>query len=1351
VSVPSPEPPEDRIAIVGMACRVPGAPDLEAFWRNVVSGVESIETLSVDELRAAGVSESLIRDPQYVRAGGFVPGVDGFDAALFNCTPREASMLDPQHRLLMECAWNALEHAGHSCIDRSVRTGVYVGVANSTYTRDHVQPSLEPRDSSGAYQALIAGERDFLATRISYFFDLSGPSVNVQTACSTSLVAVHLACQALIAGECDMALAGAAAVRLPQRVGYQYEEGMILSHDGHCRPFDADASGTVVGNGAGIVVLRRLADAIADGDTVHAVILGSAVNNDGSQKLGYTAPGVEGQASVIREAQMLAGVSAESIGYLEAHGTGTSLGDSIEVLALTEAFRRSTTRRGFCALGSVKSNIGHLDTAAGVVGLIKAALALSRQMIPPCVHFRRANPALGLETTPFFVPSVARPWADGSPRRAGVSAFGIGGTNAHVVLEASEIAQPSSASRRWQLLCVSAKTEGAVRKIASALADHLANPPAPTLPDVAFTLAVGRRLHEHRSAIVCASGSEASERLGAVTSSAKAVSGRGMAWIFPGEEGVYPDMGRALSGQEPVFRAAVAEAMFALSEFPHASPADVALFAMEHGLVALWRDWGATPQAILGIGAGTYAAAVAAGMLTLGDAARLLAVRKRADLFGAELATMTIRPPSTGWVSSMTGTWLTDTAATNPDHWVSQLSQPPRTAAALQSLLEGSDRAVLTVGPGTVTMLAEHAGPHAILADSCGSGVDETHAIANAVATLWSAGVSVDWRQYYSLETRRREPLPQYPFERMRHWIDRPARTVVVAESAARSGEPAAYLPTWLRAPKLPHQRDFTGSWVIVGDVQGIATRLSARLKEGGATVATAGPDAPAWRAILRETGARHIVLLGASYESLVALGKVLASENIQDGVVSLLAVTEDLHRVTGEESFCAAASLALGPLRVLPQEHPEIICRNIDIVSCISSDVVDLLLAECAAPVAPAVVAIRGSHRWRLSVEKAETTPVSTPYSVDRPVYLIVGGLGLVGLALARHLHDAERARLVLVGRTPLLPLAASESDAADIVILDIDAKAIPEQDTRTARLHSLAELRHDGADLLCVTADVSDEHDLRRAFAAAEAAFGRVDVVVHAGGATRGETFTPFEELTPETARRHFRPKVDGVEALRNISREKPLRACVLMSSLSSVLGGLGFAAYAAANAYLDAVAQHDDGLNGVRWLSIGWDAWQSPEQADRPEIAGELMQHAIAASAGAALFSRLLASDTGAHVLVSTTDLVERFARASQPQTARIQTAVVPAIIKLPVASTEDVITSTWAELLGVDTVGPHDDFYDLGGNSLLATQVVSRLRRTFGIQLSVRAMFEENTVAGLARYVDTLSRSGSATAS
>ncbi len=674
------------VAIVGLSGRFPGAPSVERFWDNLCSGLSSIARFSDEELAAAGVSPEQRRDPRYVPAGGVLDGVELFDAGFFGYNPREAELLDPQQRLFLECAWEALENAGYDSQRVPGPVGVFASLGFSRYL-GQILANGDPA-AVGGLQLLLGNDKDFLATRVSYKLDLAGPSMTVQTACSSSLVAVHLACQNLRLGACDMALAGGVSIALPQGSGYLYEEGGIASPDGFCRAFDAEARGTVGGSGIGIVVLKRLEDALADGDTIHAVLLGSAVNNDGgTAKAGYTAPSVAGQAAVIAAALAAAGVSPESVGYVEAHGSGTPLGDPIEVAALNQVFGRGTRRAGSSLLGSVKTNVGHLDAAAGVTGLIKTALALEHRQIPPSLHFTAPNPAIDFAAGPFRVAERLTDWnADGGPRRAGVSAFGIGGTNVHAVLEEAPPAAPSSSSRPWQVLLLSARTPAALERMTDRLADRLEADPDLSLADAAYTLRVGRRPFAHRRAVLAATREDAVTALRerdprrVWTSAARetAAGRRSVAFLLPGVGDQYPGLARDLYVEELVFRQEIdrcaellvphlgldlREALFATEETEESAPAksdlrallgrggrresaarvllretriaQPAMFALGYALARLWMSWGAQPAALLGYSLGEYTAACLAGVMELPDALALVA--RRARLIG-ELA-----------------------------------------------------------------------------------------------------------------------------------------------------------------------------------------------------------------------------------------------------------------------------------------------------------------------------------------------------------------------------------------------------------------------------------------------------------------------------------------------------------------------------------------------------------------------------------------------------------------------------------------------------------------------------------------------------------------------------------------
>ncbi|RMH16883.1 MAG: SDR family NAD(P)-dependent oxidoreductase [Acidobacteria bacterium] len=646
-----------EIAIIGMSINLPGARDVERYWQNLLDGVESIRTFTREEALADGVDPALLDQPGYVLAGPVVDDVDLFDAAFFGISPREAELMDPQQRLFLECCWHALEDAGYDPATCGTTVGIYAGTKASTYLFFNLLAHPELFATHGELPIMAANDKDYIANRIAYKLGLGGPAISVQTACSTSLVALHLACQGLLAGECDMALAGGVAVRVPQ-AGYLYNPGEVTSPDGHVRAFDHRAQGTVFGSGLGVVVVKRLEDALADGDHVYAVIKGSAVTNDGDRKVGFTAPGRDGQERVVRNALLTAEVDPRSITYLEAHGTGTLIGDPIEVGALTRVYRQHTAERRYCALGSVKTNIGHLNAAAGVASLVKAVLALNHRRIPGTLHFEKPNPQLELDESPFFIntETIDYPRADG-PLRAGVSSFGIGGTNAHVILEEPPPQPAGAPGRRHQLLLLSARSEKAAAELAPRLAAHLEAHPEQLLDDVAFTLAVGRRRFEHRRFAVVTdrddarrvlAGEEPQRLLGGYQPTDE----RPVVFLFSGQGSQHAGMAAALYRNEPTFRRHLDHAAEVLEPLLGADlrqllwpPADAleaaqaqlketaftqpALFAVEYALARLWQSWGIEPQAMIGHSIGEYVAACLAGVMSADDALRLVAHRGR--------------------------------------------------------------------------------------------------------------------------------------------------------------------------------------------------------------------------------------------------------------------------------------------------------------------------------------------------------------------------------------------------------------------------------------------------------------------------------------------------------------------------------------------------------------------------------------------------------------------------------------------------------------------------------------------------------------------------------------------------
>ncbi len=876
-----------EIAIIGMAGRFPGAQNTEEFWNNLQGGIESVTFFNNEQLRAAGVSEEALHSEDYVKARPLLKNIELFDAEFFGYSPREASVTDPQHRLFLECVWESLEIAGYDVERYKGTIGVYAGISKSSYLYNNLITNPKDTALSDEFESYLFNSPDALTTRAAYKLNLKGPCCTVQTFCSSSLVAVQIACQSLLNYECDIVIAGGVTIVVPQNTGYWYKEGFIPSPDGHCRPFDADAKGTIFGNGVGVVVLKRYEEALKEGDHIEAIIKGSAKNNDGSLKVSYTAPSVTGQAKVIVEALADAEVDPETISYIETHGTGTALGDPTEIEALTKAFRLKTNMNKFCAIGSVKSNVGHLDAASGVTGLIKTVLALKHRQIPPSLHFKRSNPNIDFDSTPFYVNTKLTEWtANTFPRRAGISSFGIGGTNAHVILEEAPKAELSSDTRPYQLLIFSAKTESALEKMTHNFVEHIKKNPEINLADAVYTLQIGRKAFNHRRIAVCQNIDTAISILKTrdpdhVWSIYQEKRNPPIVFMFTGQGSQYVNMGLDLYRSESEFRLNIDRCSDILQHYLNKDIRRIiypkndnikdaerelnqtyitqpALFTIEYSLSKLWISWGIHPEALIGHSIGEYVAAVLAGVFTLEEALSIVVKRsqlmqnlpsgsmlavpisnesiipllnddislaasnapsycvvsgeKRAiDLFKSKLAKeginsrelhtshafhsemmnpilndftkevskVNLNPPEIPFISNVSGSWITSEQATDPNYWSKHIRNTVRFFEGIEELLKAKNRIFLEIGPGQtlgtlVRMNSNLTDDHTVLSSlphpkEHGSDVAF---ILKTIGKLWLAGIDFNWQKLYREESRQRLPLPTYPFERKRYWID---------------------------------------------------------------------------------------------------------------------------------------------------------------------------------------------------------------------------------------------------------------------------------------------------------------------------------------------------------------------------------------------------------------------------------------------------------------------------------------------------------------------------------------------------------------------------------------------------
>jgi len=1523
-----------EIAIIGMSGRFPGAQDVDSFWQNLRNGIESITFFSDEELLAEGIDPALLNEPNYVKANGILEDIELFDAAFFGYSPGEAEILDPQQRLFLECAVGAIENAGYDVNRIKGQVGVFAGISISDYLLNHIFSHQSLMESVGEFPLLLANDKDFLSTRISYKLNLTGPSINVQTACSTSLVAVHLASQSLRNGECDIALAGGVSIQTPQKVGYLYQPDMIVSPDGHCRAFDAKAQGTIGGSGVGIVVLKRLDQALADGDYIHAVIKGSAINNDGALKVGYTAPSVDGQAAAIAEA--MREVDPETITYIETHGTGTTLGDPIEVAAMTQAYQQRTQKKGFCAIGAVKTNVGHLNAAAGVTGLIKSVLALKHKMLPPSLYFEQPNPKIDFANSPFFVNNTLSEWKSDGVHRCGVSAFGMGGTNAHVVLEEAPPREPASPGRAWQLLTLSAKTDSALKAAAMNLAIYLKEHPEINFADVAYTLQVGRQTFKHRGMVVCHEVNEAIKVL--ETFDPKRISiyaseprERPIAFMFPGLGDHYVNMAKGLYQSEKIFReqidfccdwlkpllgldlrellypnieatekseSTIVESKFDLRKMlaPQPESADGSsqklnqtiftqptVFVLEYALAKLWMSWGIIPQAMIGYSIGEYVAACIAGVISLEDALRLVAERAKmidklplgsmlavplseaeilpllteelslaiistpkqcvvsglpkaigefeirlkekeivcrrlqsshafhswmmdgcSEPLGKLIANIPLKPPTIPYISNVTGTWITKEQATDPHYWVQHTGHTVRFADGIDTLLQTPDWIFFEVGPGRSlgSFVFQHPAIQKIeerVVLSSLRHMNEQQAddafLLNILGQLWLAGIQIKSSSFYGEEIRYRLPLPSYPFERQRYWIE-PSTDTATREISASSASPAKksdiadwfYLPSWkrsvLQTPLLKTSEPYR--CLVLMDEWGLASQLVKRLEQLGHEVITVRmgttltrsserdyilnhQNSDDYEALFKElstldkmphkivhlwtitqndclnaTGFEEVEKAQAlGFYSLLFIAQALGKLNFTDAL-QLMVVSNHLLAVTETEVLCPAKATVLGPLKVMGQEYPNIHCRSIDVVisSSEETEVIDTLLMEMTSKYADRVIAYRGRQRWvqtfepvRLLEPAEETSPLR-----EGGVYLITGGLGKIGLVLAEHLAKTVRAKLILTGRSTFI---ASKEWKNWLTTHD-------EHDEISLKIKKVQALEELGAEVFIARADVANQQQMQEAITMAEERFGQINGVIHAAGVVEDSSFSSIEESRKTHCERQFQPKIYGTLVLEKVLEKNKLDFCFLMSSLSSVLGGLGFVAYSAANIFMDAFAyQQNRSKKSVPWQSVNWDGWQFDNNNTEPSssIGTTVAEFAFQVDEGVNALRRVLSYPQLTQLVVSTGDLQTRIEQwvlleSKQKESGKSSTRYARNLTTPYVAPSNEVeqkLADIWQTLLGIEQVGIHDNYFDLGGHSLLAVRLMGQIGQQFGEHLPIATLLEGQTIEKLAHLL------------
>ncbi len=1426
-----------EVAIIGIAGKFPGAPDLDHFWQNIRAGKESISFFSEEELANAGESPSRLEDPNYVKACSYMEDKGQFDAAFFGYTPDEARLMDPQIRMFHECTWSALENAGIKPGDNSNKIGLFAGTSNNMNWEVYARL----KNGDGKVDALTAEQVSssrYMVSRVAHKLNLTGPAVYVDTACSTSLVALHQAYNSLLLGDCNVALAGGVTVHNRTQKGYQYIDGMIYSSDGHCRTFDADAHGTVEGEGTGVVVLKKLKNAIEDGDHIWAVLKGSAVNNDGDNKVAYTAPSVEGQMTAILGAQKWGKVDPSTIQFIEAHGTATVLGDPIEMEALKRVFGNEPGQN--IAINSIKANLGHTRAAAGVAGLLKTILALHHEEIPPSPNFEKPNPKIDFENSPFFVNTEALPWTRSeSPRRAGISSFGIGGTNAHAILEEAPVRDETFSEDR-QLLTISAKSEESLQGNLKNLADYLKAHPDTDLADVAFTWQTGRSHFPFRSTIVAKDIREAVTKLETLQPIAQVQKSNGKPFtkifLFTGQGAQYQQMYRELYMESEIFKSAADQCFDILikslgldlkaivfadgyntgNEIDQTQFTQPALFVMEYAFTRYMMELGISPDLMLGHSIGEYVAAYFAGVFSLENALRI--VVKRGELmqkaphgtmlsisasiddiqiyldqfptldvaavnstslavisgpeiaieelsktleaasincrklrtshafhshlmddileeFRSEMNGIEFSSPTIPVVNNVTGLVSTNDELTSPDYWVRQLRGTVNFATGIETCLTYANPLFIEIGPGRAlsTFVKSHQSREKEPAISMVKGPKDAghdmEVLLKGIGDLWKAGLTIDWTRIQTVSDARIIPLPTYAFEATEFPVEVNAADLIRSNTNKGQLEEVTsgiYAPSWKivsNSIESTPKRDlntlvFSNSVIQFGKEHSIFVKPGSEFEQIDDRTYQINPGiADDYRQLFESLKTQgnlperiihewSITTEGQSTNfdlrlySLIQLLKVVKSENLTE--VEWVVLTRGLFEVTKTEDLLDPyQGMILGLLKVITLESPTHSTRLLDVESTTSvEDITKCIQNAFDTTNRHNCLAIRSGLCFEQVFEQVKIIPEAKNIVVGG-VYVITGGLGKLGYNLARHLLVHYQAKVILLGKSPLA-----------------DSK---EKQDRFDRLCSKGEVQYFNLDL-------ADTAELKEVVDQIEDTVGAVNGLIHAAGVSATKKRKPVHELEKGDFDYHFQPKVWSLNTLVEVFGPKELDFALLTSSLSSVIGSLGFGAYAAASAYMDFVPI----AHGLKnWVSVSLDGLGF----------GDVSEGVISEKDQLQLIECVAGATHHRHVAISVTHLpsrIDSWLNTANTKDIEAQESAAPVVDNLEVG-----LLNLLREFFGKD-VNLNDDFFDLGGDSLKALTVIGRIQKQLRVDLSIEDFFKNTSVRSLLTFLENASR-------
>lgn len=1450
-----------EIAIVGMDCRMPGADNISEFWNNIVEGKDTISFFSDQEMEESGISKTVYSQENYVKAKGIINNCDKFDNIFFNYTPEEVSFMDPQLRVIHECVYHGLEDAGYSPFNYQGEIGLFLG----NFTNYSWLNTLSSVGNNAVQRLLLGSLNDInnFATRVAYALNLKGPAISVETACSTSLVAIHLACQSLLSGDCDMAVAGGVSITVPIKEGYLYEDGMIYSKDGHCHAFSNDADGSVFSDGAGVVVLKMFDKAIADNDDIYAVIKGSAINNDGCDKAGFTAPSINGQARAIRNAIYAAKVRPEEIEYIETHGTATQIGDTIEVEALKKAF--NVDKCGYCALGSVKSNIGHTNNAAGLAGIIKIALSLKSKIIPPSINFSEPNEKIDFKNSPFYVNTEAKEWKKyGNSRVAGVSAFGIGGTNAHIILEEAPEFTVNEEENDINCILLSAKSKKSLDKMKNQITEYICSSEDVSVQDIAYTLNRRDGNYKYRMFYL---GDTLDKNGGFLKKDNHSVSeytaknNQKLVFVFTGIGSEYMGMMKDLYQKQNVFRENINKCMKILEEITdinfidilygeekyRSSEIQILIFILEYALAKTLEFYGIKPDISIGYSFGEYVAACLSGVFTLYDALYIIVHRGRLmkklkgtamlsvplnednikefidskihlsiineetctvsgiveDLDNLEstlrnkrlicskvpavaghckilkciendfrkiLEKVTFNKCSGKYYSAILNKVVTADEISSPDYWINHMLNPVRFSDSVKSIIDNYGNCTfIEVGPGAnLTTLIKR---FSFFKKDCVTAInmtrnkstkqDDYYYLLYKICLLWCNGHDINKEALLVNNRKNYVRLPLYPFsgETFKIVANMNSENKGVNHEISTEKGPISkwlYSLNWGKQQFVDVNINPAEKYIIFCDVSGYGIKTAEKIGSDKVYIVRGGNKFSKCSnieyvidisseedynrlivEIIKENEVYNVLnfmcldnnggsddSLNPSFYSLLYFVKNFQKKNSKrKNTLKICSVVTDCYSICGTENIVPYNAGVVGLSIVISQEYPAIKTKVVEFDSNSDLRKIPLIVLAESSVYNEKIVAYRRNSRYYPVAEQMYAPNNSDDNLInDGDRILIIGGMGNVGLSIAQGLSAVKNVEFIL---TSTRNLAVGNSS------ISIEKEKY------------ISEIEKNSSSVHIKKCDVNG--DMSAFMDSLISEFGKINHIIFSAGIIGDNTFALIKDTTKEICDIQFDVKIKGLENVANIIKNYDVDNFIVISSVSSILGGIGHAAYSVSNMFIDFFVRKQNKTGNINWLSIDWDFWQFDTVKDNKYVGTTAVNLAISREEGMKLVPMIFKLCCEEQIIVSTGNLQRRYEdwvniekKNELVNDVEFSRPDLPNEYVAPSGELEEQIVEIWEQILGYKGIGVEDNFFELGGDSLKEVALSIEMKKKLNLEVSLIDFFEHPYIKDIALF-------------